>query len=277
MPSPVPACFGAAVTPRAPIDFLLLLVVAGLLFVGLCGVLYAARRLRYFLYWTLALLCAVGWRVGLLVEQEGLSMVPKRLFGLLGYATGLAGLWHAALWGLGLLGYRERHRKGAELRAGATLAEAIVSGRVALAVLLVAAMADFLVNLLLGPKLRQILIAGVVVTVYGASAIWFSRRRMWPVNLLLIAILSLLMLVETARALATAEAFQLAVITRAGLEYGAFRDFVLLALLAGGMIVVLADEGSPGLRKAHEQLREVQGRAATPAVPAGAREPARSA
>jgi PAS domain S-box-containing protein len=253
-------CLGAGSDASVATGFLLVQGIGALLLVTLCGILYTARWRRYFLYWSLALLCAALWRLGLSVLQYGPEVgLPDSRRGLLAYLTGLVGLWHVALWGLGFLGYRERQRRWpVEQDTGDTLARAIISGRVALAVLLVAALADTVLALVLSWSLRQQLISAVAALVYAASAVWFARRRLWPVNLLLSGMLTLFALANIADALqlpGTATA------APAGVEYAALRDSVLLALLAVGMILVLLSADiERQLRQANQELSESEER-----------------
>jgi PAS domain S-box-containing protein len=255
------SCFGAIVELSRSSKFLLLLGMGGLVLVLLCSILYASRRQRYFLYWTFAVLCGVLWRLGtcmrLYSDEVGrLSDADRRL---IGYLAGLAGVWHIALWGLGVLAFRERLRPLVDVATrGVPLARALISTRVTYAVLLLAASADTIGYFLFDWPLRYQLISIAAVVVYGLSAVWFARRRLWPISVLQATILGFIAVVHGIDALRSAGT--IVSVVSVGLEYAAFLDFVRLALLVGGMLVVLFDDGQHELQMAHQRLAESEDR-----------------
>jgi PAS domain S-box-containing protein len=237
----------------------------GLLLLLVCGTLYSHRRRTYFLYWTLAWLAFVLWRLlnGLAVGESWLGAAAVDGKGTaLSCLAAVCGWWHVGLWVFGLLHLRHVYQtSAAPAGEAAPPPPPMLDMRVTLRCLAAMTALAVLVQAL-WPHAAQRVLATMMAVVYGGSAVWFAAwwwrtgllgALMLPVSLGLCA---LARLYSTRLVLdPAAGAIPLSV-----LYYNALLDFLLQTFTVVAMIVVLLGDENVLLRETSRRLAESEDR-----------------
>jgi two-component system cell cycle sensor histidine kinase/response regulator CckA len=249
----------------------------GLCLVLICCALYVYRRRTYFLYWTLAWLCFSEWLllgVARMYWKDALLTAPS--FRAFLQDVSVCGVWlHMALWGLGIAVFWRGSAVGARWVA-ASLAAAILVG-IFLSRLTTAWAADTTG----AAAFRRLADSTCLALVYGASSVLFiaAYRRLgidetrrpaalgrMPASdrpgsprafgVLLLAALFAAYAFE--QCFYSAVALGLAHVDRS--NFLSYIDFILQALIAVGMVLVLLDEEQSVLHEALRRLGESEDR-----------------
>jgi two-component system cell cycle sensor histidine kinase/response regulator CckA len=231
--------------------FLALLLVqalAGLLLVGVCAFLSTHRRRTYFHDWTLAVFCAVAWQLTAAVPPSS-GVGPT----LAAWLSCLFALWHAALWVLGVL----RYRQARQAPPGST-PPGLWWSRADLLVPAGAALLAVPLALLVPDPPRRVVLLVLVGLASGAGAVGLAGRPAAATRLLA----GVLVLDALGRFFAAGRPGALAAFPGLPADgvFGLLLDFVLLVLTVVAMIVVLLDEGEGELRDALGRLAESEDR-----------------
>jgi hypothetical protein len=221
--------------------FLVLLLVqalAALLLVGVCAFLSTHRRRTYFHDWTLAVFCAVAWQLTAAVPPSS-GVGPT----LAAWLSCLFALWHAALWVLGVL----RYRQARQAPPGST-PPGLWWSRADLLVPAGAALLAMPLALLVPDPPRRDGLLVLVGLASGAGAVGLAGRPAAATRLLA----GVLVLDALGRFFAAGRPGALAAFPGLSADgvFGLLLDFVLLVLTVVAMIVVLLDEGEGELRDA---------------------------